>query len=114
MIASDPKSGRSPISIDEFKNKVCPVMEFGADGCVLALDPQGRALATFDKEDVKRSFRCLRVGEFVCPPGLNVMEQMHYSFRCRTRKGGYSPILANMVIAASLAKGEFCDSFLWA
>jgi hypothetical protein len=40
--------------------------------------------------------------------------QAVYTMKVNERKGGYAPILREMVIAASLHRGEFCDSVLWA
>lgn len=98
---------------DEFKGQTCAVMEFGVDDCVLVLNPQSTALATFDKEDVQRSFKCGFFGEVVTPPNLELIEQMNYIASVKNRKGGYSNLLRAMVIAASLSKGEFYDGFLW-
>lgn len=97
----------------EFIGETCAVMEFGVDDCILALNPQGTAMAMFDKEDVKASFKCGYSNGVVTPPGLNMMAQMMYVAKAQTRKGGYNNIVKQMVIAASLHKNEFNDSFLW-
>lgn len=97
----------------EFIGKTCAVMEFADDGGVLVLNPEGTALAMFDKEDVVRSFKCTYADGVVMPPGLDVLERILYLTRVQERKGGYSPILRNMVIEASLMKGVFTDAFLW-
>jgi hypothetical protein len=88
-------------------------MEFGVDDCVLVLNPEGTALASFDKEDVQRSFKCGYSGGIVTPPDLDMLNQMLYVTKAQQRKGGYNNLVRNMVIAASLSKGEFSDSFLW-
>lgn len=113
QIKKDATSGRSAIALDEFKGKFVRVLEFGHDGCVLVIDGMATGLATFDKEDVVSKVNCSIFGEVVCPPNLNVIQKTAYVAKCLSRKGGYSSIFRNMVIAASLAKGEFYDDFLW-
>lgn len=98
---------------DEFKGQTCAVMEFGVDDCVLVLNPQSTALASFDKEDVVRSFKCGYSQGIVTPPGLDLLKEIMYVTKAQRRKGGYNKIIAQMVITAGLSKGEFCDSFLW-
>ena len=97
----------------EFYGQNCAVMEFGFDDCVLVLNPQGTALAMFDKEDVRSSFKCGYSNGVVTPPGLNMMEQMMYVAKAQTRKGGYNNIVREMVIASSLHKNQFNDGFIW-
>jgi hypothetical protein len=99
---------------NEFLGKVCCVMEFGVDDSVLVLNPEGTALAMFDKEDVYRSFKCGYLSGVVTPPDLDMLGQTMYVVKAQTRKGGYNSLLRNMVIEACLAKGKFNDSFLWA
>ena len=99
---------------NEFIGKTCAVMEFGVDDCVLVLNPQSTALAMFDKEDVYRSFKCGYSNGIVTPPNLEMLEQMMYVAKAQQRKGGYNGLVRNMVIEASLMKGKFHDSFLWA
>lgn len=113
-ISKDSKSCKGALNPNEFIGQTCAVMEFGADDCVLVLNPQSTALAMFDKEDVKRKFRCSYFNGVICPPNKDVFTQMAYIHKCQTRKGGYDGIVRNMVIEASLMKGEFCDGFLWA
>ncbi len=98
---------------NEFIGETCAVMEFGVDGCVLALNPKGTALAMFDKEDIQSSFKCGFSAGVVTPPDLNMVEQMMYVTKAQTRKGGYNWIVRDMVIAASLHKNQFNDSLLW-
>lgn len=110
-VATTCKGAKNP---NEFIGKTCAVMEFGFDDCVLVLNPQGTALAMFDKEDVLRSFKCGYSNGIVTPPDLDMMNQMMYVVKAQQRKGGYNDLLRNMVIEASLMKGKFHDSFLWA
>lgn len=98
----------------EFIGKICKVMEFNSEGDVLVLNPELTALAMFDKKDIAQSFECsVSGGQYICPPKLDHIAQMLYVSKCMSRKGGYNDVLANMVIGASLLKGEFTDSFLW-
>jgi hypothetical protein len=98
---------------NEFIGKDCAVMEFTDYGDVLVLNPQGTALAMFEKKDVYRKFKCGYVNGIVTPPNLDLIGQMAYVGKATMRKGGYNTILKNMVIVASLSKGEFYDNFLW-
>lgn len=104
------KGAKNP---SEFLGQICAVIEFGVDDCVLVLNPQGNALAMFDKEDVFRSFKCIVSGNIICPPNQNSLDTILYVGKCIERKGGYNNLLKNMVIHASLVKGKFNDSFLW-
>jgi hypothetical protein len=113
-IKKDATTCAGAINPEEFKGVTCAVMEFGVDDCVLVLNPQGTALASFDKEDVQRSFKCGYFGKVITPPNLSPLEQITYVTKVENRKGGYNNLLRGMVIAASMSKGEFCDSFLWA
>lgn len=105
------KGAKTP---SEFIGQTCAVMEFGVDDCVLVLNPQSTALAMFDKEDVYRSFKCGYSNGIVTPPNLEMLAQMMYIAKAQQRKGGYNKLVRNMVIEASLMKGKFHDSFLWA
>jgi hypothetical protein len=89
-------------------------MEFDSDGGVICLNPQGTALAMFDKQDVYRSFKCGYSNGIVTPPNLGMFEQIIYVSKAKKRKGGYNWLVRNMVIEASLMKNNFHDSFLWA
>ncbi len=104
------KGAKNP---NEFIGQTCAVMEFGDDGCVLVLNPQGTALAMFDKEDCYRSFKCGYSNGVVTPPHLANLDQMMYVLKSQQRKGGYNWLVRNMVIESSLMKGEFHDNFLW-
>lgn len=105
------KGAKNP---NEFIGQTCAVMEFDSEGGVLCLNPQGTALAMFDKEDVYRSMKCGYSNGIVTPPNLEMLDQMMYVAKAQQRKGGYNGLVRNMVIEASLMKGKFHDSFLWA
>lgn len=113
QVRSDAKTCKGAKNPLEFLGKVCSVMEFGVDGCFLVLSPSGTALAMFDKEDIEKKFKCTMSGGTICPPNLSSLEILSYVAKCRDRKGGYNRILRDMVITASLSKGEFHDNFLW-
>ncbi len=104
------KGAKTP---NEFIGQTCAVMEFDSEGGVLCLNPQGTALAMFDKEDVYRSFKCGYSNGIVTPPNLEMIEQMTYVVKAQQRKGGYNWLIRNMVIQASLMKGKFHDGLLW-
>lgn len=107
-------TGMSPLPLENFEGKIVRVLKFGHDDSVLVINSEATGLATFDKSDLSRSFKCTAIGEFLMPPNLNVIEQTMYMGKITSRKGGYNPFLKKMVIAASLAKGEFHDDFLFA
>lgn len=123
IIRPNSTSGISADDIKNFERKPIRVMEFGMDGCVMVLNNEGTAIATFNKEDIISKFECTTstaCGTLViCPPNkekqdsLLNLEKIAYVQKCLTRKGGYNQLLSNMVIAASLHKGQFNDSFLW-
>lgn len=104
------KGAKNP---NEFIGKTCAVMEFDSDGGVLCLNPEGTALAMFDKKDIYRSFECTMQSDVVCPPKQDMLSNMAYVTKCMMRKGGYNKLLSRMVIQASLMKGKFTDTFLW-
>lgn len=98
---------------EEFIGQICAVFEFAADGGVLVLNPQGTALAMFDKKDVWKSFKCNIFNGVVVPHNLNPIEKAAYAMQRITRKGGYNHIVRQMVIVASLHKGVLNDNFLF-
>lgn len=111
-IKKDAKSCMGVTNPDDFIGKICRVFEF-ADDCVMVLNPDGNAIASFDITDVHRSFKCSVVGEHICPPDISTREQYEYVMKCNMRKGGYDKTLSKMVVASSLVHGEFNDKFLW-
>lgn len=94
-------------------NKPIRVLEFDAWGGVLALDNSATAMGMFDKEMIIHSFKCTIVGDMICPPDLDHIEQLMYTGRVMTRKGGYDPILKHLIIGASLHSNKFNDKLLW-
>jgi hypothetical protein len=97
----------------EFTGHTCTVIEFDSEGGALVLNPQGTAMAMFDKKDIYRKFECGREGNIITPPNLDELSKMFYVAKCMNRKGGYNNLLSQMVIEASLMKGKFTDNFLW-
>lgn len=113
-IKKDATTGRSPIPIENFIGKPCRVMEFTPEGDVLIVNSEATGLATFDACDVYRKFECKVLGDVLTPPDMNMVEQTIYVAKVQTRKGGYNNLLKQMVIQASLLKGKFTDSVLFA
>jgi hypothetical protein len=112
IISKDAKSGAA-MNLSKFLGERVRVMEFAKDGGVLVISADAGELAMFDKEDVVRKFECSVESDFVLPPKLGLLEKMAYKTKCMSRKGGYNNLLKEMVITASLHKGEFTDGFLW-
>ena len=125
IIKKGSKTGITPGNISDFEGKPIRVLEFGHDDCVLVLNNQATAIATFDKEDVEHKFKCSTVNmggvSIICPPkednsfGILGVEigNMMYANKCIARKGGYNNVVSNMVIMASLHSKKFNDNFLW-
>ncbi len=113
LIKNAPATCVSPLPADSFAGKVVRVIEFAEDGGVMVVDNEAKGLATFDKVDVRSSFRCSLHEHYVCPPGGSLIDNIAYAMRCITRVGGYNRTVTEMVIAASLARGKFTDGFLW-
>jgi hypothetical protein len=67
----------------------------------------------FQKQDIYRGFKCGYSSGIVTPPDLDKINQMIYVEKATNRKGGYNQLVRNMVIQASLMKGQFYDNFLW-
>lgn len=99
--------------LDSFMGKDCRVLEFADDGGVLVINQESSSIATFDKADVSRSFKCKVIGDIICSPELNEVEQIIYTSKVMGRKGGYNQLLKSMVIQAGLMKGKFNDTFLF-
>ncbi len=113
LINKNAKNFISYLPLSEFINGPVRVMEFCVDGGVMVINAEATGLATFDKCDVVRSFKCGSFGEVVTPPGMNALEKMTYAMKANSRKGGYNYIVRQMVVASSLHKGEFSDSLIW-
>ena len=99
--------------METFLGQTCRVMEFASDGGVMVMNREATAIATFDKQDLHSKFECSVENDVVCPPNLEFVEKMMYVSKVMTRKGGYHPLLKQMVIEASLHKGRFNDNLLW-
>lgn len=100
--------------LENYRGQVLRVMDWGVDGSVLVLNMQGIELGDFPPEAIYRSFRCKEHGMVLLPPDMGLLEQMVYTTRCLTRKGGYDKLVRWMVIGASLAREKFEDGLLWA
>lgn len=64
-------------------------------------------------DSVHRYFLCDSMGDILLPPGLPEKQKFIEITKRVTRDGGYNTVIKNMVIAASLSKGEFYDDFLF-
>jgi hypothetical protein len=114
LIKKDATTGFSSVPIAQFTVGPVRVMEFSEHtGGIMCVNTNGDAIGTFDKIDIQTSFRCSADQHYIYPPDINELEKMAYMMRCIERKGGYPPLLRQMVIRASLAKGKFIDAFLW-
>lgn len=90
------------------------IMDVAVDNSgFLILNKQQTAMADVQMSDVDRYFLCEIFAGVVLPPNLSLEQKLVESGKRITRKGGYNKILANMVIAGSLAKGVFNDDFLF-
>jgi len=113
-ISKDATNMVSAIPISKFQGQTVRVFEFAQDGGALVIDREATGIAMVEKECIKRSFKCTMINnDIVAPPGLNFVEQMLYTTKCMSRKGGYNNIIKEMVIQFSLMKGKFTDDFLW-
>ena len=90
------------------------IIDIAVDGNgFLVLNANSTALAMVEKEDVDYLFYCSVLNGVICPPDLNFAERLQFAISRQTREGGYNNIVANVVIAASLARGYFTDDFLF-
>lgn len=83
------------------------------DSGFLVLNSIGSALAMVEKSDVNRYFLCNVYCGVICPRNMDIMEKIPFVTERMFRDGGYDKRIAKMVIAVSLIKGEFTDSFLF-
>lgn len=113
LIKSDATKFITSGKITDFQDKIVRVMEFAEDGGALCVNNEATHMAMVEKEEIKASFKCIDHANVLCPPHMPTTEQMIYYLKVITRKGGYNNIVRNMVIAASLHKGEFTDSVLF-
>ena len=98
----------------KFLGKTVRVIEFCVDGGVFVIANDASCLASFDKEDVVSKFECGILGEYIFPPNMDYINQIMYMTKVQNRKGGWAPILKEMIIIHSLHKGVFTDNVLWA
>lgn len=104
----------SAVPAERFLNDRVRVLEFSkVDGSVLVVDRGATGLASFNKEDIEYSFECSLVGDVILPPGLTEIEKIVGAGYRTMRKGGYPPVVREMVIMNSLRKGKFDDDFLF-
>ena len=100
--------------LSEFEGKIVRILDINDRNDVLVINAKATGIASFDACDVNKFFKCSECGQVITEPNLNELEKMAYMSKVMTRKGGYNEIVKCLVVAASLHRGEFCDSVLWA
>ena len=101
-------------NLAELLNTPLVIMDVAVDKSgFLILNKQHTAMADVQMSDVDRYFLCEIVCGVVLPPNLTQEQKAAGVAKRISRKGGYNHIVKNMVIAASLTKGEFNDDFLF-
>lgn len=113
LIKQDASSGVSAVDIEKFRGEIVQVLEFAKDGGVMCIDEECTGIATFDACDVKSSFECRCIGDYILPIGLDPIEEHIYMAKVMRRKGGYNKLLRHLVIASSLHSGKFNDHVLF-
>jgi len=79
----------------------------------LVVSSDSTKMAMFDLTSASSYFECHIEGDVICPPELDIIGRLAYFTKAMSRNGGYNRIVAQLVVAASLHKGEFNDAFLW-
>ena len=115
-IKKDAKTCRGAKKPEDFIGQTLRVFEFNPEGDVLVLNSKANAFAMFDAIDVHRKFECVELNDIVMPKTMknDFMKQTIYVTKVMQRNGGYNNLLKQMVIQASLMKGEFSDNLLFA
>lgn len=110
----DPK-GYKEIEEDLMNVPFLRVVDVAVDKSgLLVLAPKGNAICDVrDMNSVKVWVEMEVFNGVVLPPGLTTEQKVIESTKRLTRKGGYNKIIRQMVVAASLHKGEFNDDFLF-
>lgn len=85
------------------------------DSGYLCVSPDASCLVDVrNKSTIRNIFFCDEEGDILIPPGIDdTVKRMAEFAKRSTRPGGYDRTIRNMVIAASLCKGEFYDGFLF-
>ena len=90
------------------------IIDIAVDGNgFLVINSSGTALAMVEKEDIDKFFYCSVFNGVICPPDMDFAERLRFAIGRQGRKGGYSSIVATVVILTSLIRGEFTDDFLF-
>ena len=90
------------------------IIDIAVDGNgFLVINSSGTALAMVEKEDIDKFFYCSVFNGVICPPDMDFAERLRFAIGRKGRKGGYSNIVATVVILTSLTRGEFTDDFLF-
>lgn len=101
-------------SVEDWQGQDVRVIEFSDHSqSALVVSRCGTKMAIFDYKDISRKFKCGFFGDVLIPPDLNPVEQMAYYLKVKMRKGGYTNLIREMIVQASLMKGKFYDTFLF-
>ena len=111
ILKEDCPSFISPGKISSYQ-PYCRALEINEHGALLIAN-DALSVGTVDAEDIRRSVRLEIFNGVACPPDLDTVAKMAYALKATSRKGGYNDLVRQMIIMASLHKGEFCDSLLW-
>ena len=113
MISPKATTFTSTNKLEEFTKQPVRIHDINERGDVLVLNPEATALASVDACDVLSHFRCDVSGEFLLPPGLDILNQFAYATKLQMRKGGYNQTLRAMIVLNSLRKGKYDDAFIF-
>lgn len=107
--------GIQDFQMTSFLGKICQIQDLNDDGDILALNETGTALGMFEKHEIINYFLCdcSSMQGVILPPNLEFFDKMQYYNKLTSRKGGYNNIIKQMVIIASLHKGQYTDAFLF-
>lgn len=119
QLVNEPKTIKGHINPESFKKKGLTIngyyaMEINEHGALI-FDKEGKALAMVDTEDIISSFYCCEFNGVIMPIEYkdDLIQQTLYYTKVMNRKGGYVPLLKNMVITHSLLSNKFNDTILW-
>lgn len=106
--------GQSPDDISKFQGVPCRALEINhSSKSVLAIAPDGKALAMFDLDQIERYFECQSFSGLLVPKGLDSKQALMYVGRVFSHPQNSKrdmDFIRKMVIVQSLAKGTFCDT----
>lgn len=106
--------GQTPANLSAFRGKPCRAFEINQKSkSVLVIDPEAKALGMFDFDQCDAIFECDEMNGVLIPPGMEWPQKLAYMARLYqypvNRKRDLR-VLRPFIVAASLLRGEFCDS----